>query len=232
MKITYLGHACFTIEVADKKLIIDPYIKASSQFVGSTWQKAQNPDYILVTHAHYDHLGDTVELAKSSGATVLAPPELCRWLAGTEGVEKIYPFSMGSFVTESGIEIKMVPALHGSSIPLANGNNTYGAISCGFLVKYQNNILYHAGDTGLFGDMKLIHELHKPNIGLLPIGGRFTMDIPEAVYACKNFFSFDTVIPMHYNSLPLLAKIDPKVFQDALPGTAVKILDLGEEVQF
>ena len=231
MKITYLGHACFAIEVAEKKILIDPFIKGSPHFTESMWQKAQNADYILVTHGHGDHLGDTVELAKSSGAAVIGMPEVCGWLS-TQGVEKTLLLNMGGLVLAPGIEVKMVPAIHSSSIQTASGDTICGGIACGYLVKYQNNTIYHAGDTGIFGDMKLINDLHKPNIGLLPVGGIFTMDVAEAAYACANFFSFATVIPMHYNTFPVLPRVDPATLQDSFAGTAVKVLDIGEEVQF
>lgn len=94
----------------------------------------------------------------------------------------------------------MLPAIHSSSIELDDGGNLYAGLACGYLIKHNNQPVYHAGDTCLFSDMKLINELYHPNIGLLPIGGRFTMSIPDAIYACKNFFAFNTVIPMHYEN--------------------------------
>ena len=229
MKITYLGHSCFTFECAGKKLIIDPFIKSNPNFVEIAWEKAQKADYILLTHGHSDHIGDAIELAKSSNATVISNYEICNWLSA-QGIS-CFDLNMGCTTIETDIEIKMLPAIHSSSIELDDGGNLYAGLACGFLIKHNNKSVYHAGDTCLFSDMKLINELYHPNIGLLPIGGRFTMSISDAVFACKNFFTFDTVIPMHYDTFaPINA--NPNILKESLLETDVKILSIGKEIDF
>lgn len=228
MKITYLGHSCFTIEVADKKILIDPFIKSNPQFTNDAWAQAQQSDFILITHGHSDHIGDAIELSKSKNATIISNYEICNWLL-SQGVENCIDLNMGSVTLDSGIEISMVPAVHSSSIELDNGENLYAGLACGFLIKYDTKCVYHAGDTYLFSDMKLINDIFKPQIGLMPIGGRFTMSINDVIYACSNFFNFDTIIPMHYDTFPPISA-NPKILQEALSQTSVKILNMCENI--
>jgi len=225
MKITYLGHACFTIEAADQKLIIDPFIKASPNFKESTWDFVQDVNYILISHGHFDHVGDAVELSKTTGAAVVSNLEMKNWLTA-QGVENCYHIQTSS-VVESGVEIVVTPAFHGSSIALENGDNIYAGFPCGYVIKHGGKAVYHSGDTGLFGDMKLVNELHRPNVGLLPIGGRFVMSTDNVIYACNNFFQFDTIVPMHYNTFPWLAA-DPAVLEGAVGKTAVNVMEIGD----
>lgn len=229
MKITYLGHSCFKIDVAKKAIVIDPFIRSNPHFIESTLEEVKKIDYILLTHGHSDHIGDSIELAKASGATIISNYEICNWLSA-KGIS-CFDLNMGTVVLDCGIEITMLPAKHSSSIELENGNNLYAGLACGYLIKYDNQSIYHAGDTCLFGDMKLINDLYHPNIGLLPIGGRFTMTVKDAIYACENFFTFDTVIPMHYNTFPPI-KADPNILKNSLKNTNIEILAIGENVEF
>ena len=229
MKLMYLGHSCFTIECAGKKIIIDPFIKSNPKFTEAIWRQARQLDYILLTHGHSDHIGDTIELARDSGAIVISNYEICNWLSA-QGISCV-DLNMGSTVIEGSIEITMLPAIHSSSIELDNGENFYAGLACGYLIKHDSKSVYHAGDTCLFSDMKLINDLYHPNIGLLPIGGRFTMSVSDAVYACKNFFTFDVVIPMHYDTFPPI-NADPEILKNALSESSVKILSMGETVNF
>lgn len=228
MNITYLGHSCFVVEIKNKRIIIDPFIRSNPHYIEETWNKAQSPNYILLTHGHSDHIGDTIELAKASNAIVIANYEICNWLS-SQGISCL-DLNMGSTLIDSDIEIIMVPAIHSSCIELENGKNIYAGLACGYIIRYGRQTIYHAGDTCLFGDMKLINELYHPNIGLIPIGGRFTMTINDAIYACKYFFTFDTIIPMHYNTFPPIES-NPLVLQKALTDTSVKILGMGEEIR-
>lgn len=229
MKVTFLGHSCFIIEVYNKKIIIDPFIKANPNYDNFLWEKAQNVDYILITHGHSDHLGDAIELAKISGAIVISNYEICNWLS-SQNISCL-DLNMGNTLLESKIKITMLPAIHSSSIELENGENLYGGLACGFLIEYNDFSLYHAGDTCLFSDMKLINDLYHPNIGLLPIGGRFTMSISDVVYACEKYFLFDEIIPMHYDTFPPI-EVDTTELKDNISTSKVRILDIGEDVVY
>lgn len=207
MKITFLGHATFLID----NLIIDPFIKGNPQ--ATTNLDDIKCKIICVTHAHEDHLGDTIELAKKNNATIVAIHEIAVY-AEKQGVKSV-GMNFGGPVDVEGYNIQMVPAWHSSDMGTA----------CGFLITKDGKTIYHAGDTGLFSDMKLIGE-EGIDVALLPIGGRYTMDIKQATKACK-FLNPKTVIPMHYNSWDII-KADPKEFK---PDCEVVVLKSGEDYE-
>jgi L-ascorbate metabolism protein UlaG (beta-lactamase superfamily) len=219
------------LEIAGKKLIIDPFLKANPRFKEALWQQAQNPSHVLITHGHNDHLGDAIELAKTNDATIIANFEICNWLT-SKGINNCFDMNMGGEVFIGDLlKIVMLPAMHSSSIEMEDGNNIYAGLACGYLIHYNNYSIYHAGDTSIFKDMQLINDLYRPNIGLLPIGGRFTMNIDNAIYICKNIFSFDTIIPMHYDTFPPIS-VDVNVLKKSLANTDVRILGIGEHTIF
>ncbi len=205
IRITYLGHSTFLIESPEKKkIMIDPWIKENPSCPDNLKEIDNlNIDIIAITHGHFDHMADAVDLAIKFNCTVVSNFEICHWL-GTKGVKNCSPMNKGGTQTVDGIKFTMTQAQHSSGIIEENGNIVYGGEPGGFVVEFENGFkIYHAGDTNLFSDMKLIAEIYKPQLAMIPIGDHFTMSPLEASYACR-FLSPDYVIPIHYGTFPLL----------------------------
>ena len=209
MKIKFLGHSCFYIEKNDFKALIDPFI-SDNPVCPVTVNDFKQLNYIFVTHGHKSHLGDAVELAKNTGATIVTNLEICHYLK-QQGV-KTYSMYTGARVEFDFGTVKMTPALHGSSIETDSGLLN-GGTAGGFLIYIEGKKLYHAGDTGLSMEMKLL-EFEHIDLALLPIGGNFTMDIIDAANSV-DFIKPKKIIPMHYNTFPLLER-DPKKLREII----------------
>ncbi|HZL82376.1 MAG TPA: metal-dependent hydrolase [Candidatus Deferrimicrobium sp.] len=205
--LTYLGHSAFLITTPAGDILIDPFLSGNPS--ASISPDDVHPTYILVTHGHSDHLGDTIAIAKRTGATVIGPAELITYLAG-KGVSNVHPMHIGGNHVFPFGELFLTQALHGSSVT-DNGHLICTRNPCGFVVKTAERTIYHAGDTGVFLDMELIGRLHPLDIALLPIGGNFTMGIDDAIEAVK-MLAPRTVIPMHYGTFPLIS-VDPQLFR-------------------
>ena len=213
MRLTWLGHSCFLLE-GKRLVIIDPYVPEGPI--------ARKPDLVAVTHGHDDHLGELVRIAKKT----VAITEIGKYLR-TKGLT-VETMNVGGTIEVDGVEFTMTPAVHSSGLGL-EGPGFYGGCACGFVVGMDGVRVYHAGDTALFSDMKLIGELYQPDIALLPIGGRFTMGPREAMMAA-NYIGAKTVIPMHYSTWPAILQ-DPLAFKHAIERTTdlrVVILAPGE----
>jgi L-ascorbate metabolism protein UlaG (beta-lactamase superfamily) len=217
MQLSWLGHSSVLL-TGSKKVLIDPFIEGGS--VTGT-----NPDIVAVTHGHADHMGEVVALGKKT----VAVTEIARYLK-SKGLTT-ESMNIGGTVMVDGVSFTMTPAMHSTSIEEA-GAGVSGGAAAGFVIRMDGVKVYHAGDTGLFSDMKLIGELYHPDVALLPIGGRYTMGVAEAMMAA-NFVGAKTVIPIHYNTWDKIAA-DPLILKKAVERTtdiAVKILQPGESLE-
>ena len=182
LKITWFGHATFlVVSPGGKRLLFDPWF-ADNPACPHAMRKPPQADVILITRGHADHMDDAVDAARDSGATVVGMPELCDWLA-RKGLSRLAPMNKGGSQDIAGLRVTMTDARHSSGF-VDNGQTIYMGEPAGYVVRLENGLtLYHAGDTSLFGDMRLIGEMYKPDIALLPIGDRFTMDPAAAARA-------------------------------------------------
>jgi L-ascorbate metabolism protein UlaG (beta-lactamase superfamily) len=202
IKLTWLGHATFRIQTpAGKTILVDPWVMGNPMCPENE-KKLSKVDVMLCTHGHFDHIGDAVQIAKQLTPTVVGIPELVGWLE-KKGVKNTSMMNKGGTQTVQDIKITMVHADH--SCGITDGDQLiYGGEACGYVIHFENGIkIYHAGDTNVFGDMKIIRDLYAPQIALLPIGDHFTMSPREAAYAC-GLLQPETVIPMHFGTFPLL----------------------------
>lgn len=216
MKIRWLGHACFLLE-GSRTVLIDPFVP---------WGGIEaDPDVVAVTHGHADHLGEAERFKKPT----VAVNEIAKYLA-SRGVPA-EPMNLGGTIEVDGVLFTMTPALHSSWMECAGGGY-YGGVAAGYVVRMDGAAVYHAGDTALFSDMKLIGALYHPDVAILPVGGRYTMGPAEAMMAAE-FVGARTVIPMHYNTFPAIEQ-DLSGFKEALERTAdirVALLAPGESVE-
>lgn len=187
MNIKYLGHSAFEITINDKKILIDPFLVLS-------------PDYdysgttdIFVTHGHSDHLGSAIEISKKTGAKITAIFELANYCA-SKGAS-VNGINLGGWINYEWGKAIAVPAFHSSCTP----EGAYAGCPCGYIFAIEGKAIYHAGDTCLNSEMKVIGELYQPQISILPIGGCYTMDIEQAVLASQ-WLNSSKIIPMHYNT--------------------------------
>ena len=194
-KITWLGHGTFSIETGEKTVIIDPFFTGNP--AASTTADAVSPDALIISHGHGDHVGDAVEIAKRTGCLVVANHEIVEWLT-KQGVENVHPQHIGGSHKHDFGTVKLTIAHHGSSLP--DGSN--GGNPCGIILKTDDGTIYHACDTGLFYDMKLIGE-QGIDIAILPIGDNFTMGPEDALRAVK-LIEPKRVIPDHFGTWPLI----------------------------
>jgi L-ascorbate metabolism protein UlaG (beta-lactamase superfamily) len=221
LEITYLGHSSFRLRTpGGKEILFDPWYTGNPSFPESARPKAA--DLILISHGHSDHTTDAAAMAKATGATVVGIWEITSWL-GTKGIQHLEPMNKGGTITSKGLRITMTDARHSSSVD-ENGL-VYLGEPAGFVVKLENGqTLYYAGDTSLFGDMKLIGELYKPDIAFLPIGDRFTMG-PDTAAMAARWLGVKQVVPMHYGTFPLLTGT-PQQLEKELAGSGINVLVL------
>lgn len=225
MKISYHGHAVVQIQTNGKKILIDPFI-TGNQLTDLTVKEVM-PDVIILSHGHNDHVGDTVDLAKKNNALVIANAEISDFLSW-QGVNTHAMHIGGAYQFEFG-KVKLTQAFHGSSYTTEKNEIIYCGMPAGILFMNEGKTIYHAGDTALFSDMKLIGERHPIDIAFLPIGDNFTMGPEDAAYAAK-LLNAKTVVPIHFNTFPVI-KQDPYQFIDMLDNKNGKVLAPGEAIE-
>jgi L-ascorbate metabolism protein UlaG (beta-lactamase superfamily) len=223
--LTWLGHAALQLQIGEIFLLVDPYLSGNPQ---ATLTPAEvQADYILITHGHGDHVGDTVAIAKRTGATAISNAEISKWL-GNQGIKTHGQHLGGGFKYPFGY-LKMTYALHGSALP----DGSYGGNPGGFLLTTPDGKkVYVAGDTGLFGDMQLIGD-EGLDLAVLPIGDNYTMGPEDALKAVK-LLQPKTVIPIHYNTFQLIQQ-DAGAWAVLVEGetsTSVRLLKPGQSIDF
>lgn len=219
MRIIWLGHSSFRIEWGGQTLLIDPWLTGNPMLTEDRHAEAtQGATHILLTHAHFDHATDTLDLARKLEVPVVGQFDLMDHWAEHEGIETL-GFNKGGTVDLNGLRVTMVHATHSSSFAGEKGPHVPGT-ECGYMIEHEGRTIYFSGDTDVMADMKVFHDLHAPEVGILCAGGHFTMDMRRAAYAAKTFFDFKTVIPCHYRTFDALEQ-SAKPLGDALPGVDV-----------
>lgn len=226
LRVTFHGHACFSIQNDEYFLIIDPFI--SQNPCSDIKVDDIRPTHILLTHGHGDHFGDTIELAEKNNSLIIAPNELGIYCE-LKGLQTHRMHIGGAYQFDFG-RVKLTQALHGSCI-VENNNIIYTGNPCGFIIEMHDKCIYHAGDTGLFGDMRLIGENYDLDLALLPIGDNFVMGPEDAIRAAK-MLKPKLTVPMHYNTFPVI-KQNAEVYIEQLKkeNLAGKVLNPGEYVE-
>lgn len=229
MQIKFHGHACFELSEGDATVLVDPFLKPNNPKAVASAEEV-DPTHIALSHGHADHIADAVSVAKRTGAHCVAIVELANWLQG-QGVEALSDPNLGGTVEFDWGWIKLVPAWHTNTIP-GSAEAPFSAehgipigTAAGLVIEIGGKTVYHAGDTCLFGDMKLIGERNPIDVALLPIGGHYTMDRHDAVLAAE-FVGAATVIPMHYDTFPPI-EVDAAAFKaEVESGTAAQVVVL------
>ena len=219
--VTWLGHSAVLVETrAGTKILIDPFLKHNPKFP-KHFKLPERLDLILATHGHYDHIGDVIPLAEKTSAPVVAMFELAMWFQGN-GVEKIVPLGYGGSYTHNDVIVTMTQARHSSGIQ--DGEKIiYGGEPAGYVLQIEDGpTLYHAGDTDVFSDMKLIAELHEPTFGMLPIGGTYTMD-PRGAAIATRFLGLKAVLPLHWGTMPELTGT-PEELEEYLGNVGIQVV--------
>ena len=217
MKIKWLGHSALFLE-GSKSVLIDPFLTGNPSAVLSA-DDIINCDIVIVTHDHSDHIGDSFEICKKTGAVFVSLFEIAE-VAANEGIT-VEMMNVGGTVKNNGVKISMVPALHTAGL---------GGTAVGVVVEMDGKSVYHAGDTGLTMDMKLIGEMYKPDIAFLPIDGRFTMT-PKLAAKAVEFLNVPKAVPFHYNTFPAIES-SPEDFRDLVGSRSkVTILKPGESIE-
>jgi L-ascorbate metabolism protein UlaG (beta-lactamase superfamily) len=211
----YHGHACFSIGDGTSDLIIDPFLNANP--LADIREEEVRATHILVTHGHSDHLGDALAIAKRTKAIIIAPNELA-YYCQSQGA-RVAPMQIGGARQFAFGRVKMTPAWHSSAV-IDGTNIIYTGAPCGFIIEIQGKTIYHAGDTGLFGDMRLIGDRYQLDYALLPIGDNFVMG-PEDALEAAVMLQAKVAIPMHYDTFPIIAQ-NPYSFVEKLREKGLK----------
>lgn len=226
LKVSFHGHAVVMINTKGTTVLLDPFINGN----GQTDLKVEDvhPDVIILTHGHGDHLGDTVELAKKHDALVIGSAEMAHYL-GAQGVERTHGMNIGGAYEFEFGRVKFTTAFHSNSFITNDGQIIYLGMPSGVLFTAEGKTIYHAGDTAVFSDMKLIGERHPIDLAFLPIGDNFTMGPEDAALAAE-YLQAKQVVPIHYNTFPPI-KQDPQKFLALLKAGNGKVLEPGDYIE-
>lgn len=233
-RITYLGHATFRLTTpGDERILIDPFLTNNP----TTPEDMKDPgalETILITHGHFDHFDDAINFAQETGAQTVSNFEIFSYLQA-KGVENAAPIQKGGTAQIGGVKVTATHAFHSSSIAEEDGTIIYGGEPMGYVIEFESGFkVYHAGDTALFGDMKLIGELYSPDLALLPIGDRLTMGPYEAAHAAR-LLGVEHVVPIHYSPdvLPLFTGTPDDLkehLSDIAPNVQVHVMEPGNDL--
>ena len=223
LSITWLGHATFLLQSpGGKKILFDPWVTGNPMSPESA-KKLGPLDLMLITHGHADHTGDAVAIGRSSGAQIVAPYEVSVWLQ-QKGLKSVTGMNPGGTLKVLGLQVTMVPAMHSSSIE-EDGKIIYLGVATGYVITFEDGLtIYYAGDTSIFGDMRLIGEIYSPSIAFLPIGDLYTMGPEQAAKAC-DLLGVKQVVPMHYGTFPALTGTPAKL-RELVERRGVQVLEL------
>ena len=232
MKITWLGHSCYRVETGTSVVLIDPFLKGNPTFEASGIAHETaiaGVTHVVVTHGHADHVGDTVAISKATGAKVVTNYDLCMWLA-KQGVTAFDPMNTGGTTDQGEFTVTLVRADHSAALVEMDVGFPLGSANGVVIAAKGGRTLLHMGDTDVFSDMGLINELWRPDVGIVPIGDRFTMGARTAAYACRTYFKFSTVLPCHYGTFPGMLDPTADAFVTEAKGQNVVVPKVGTGV--
>jgi L-ascorbate metabolism protein UlaG (beta-lactamase superfamily) len=218
MRLRWLGHSGFRMEIEDQVILLDPWIGNPLFDAARRGEAIRGATHVLLTHGHQDHSADAVGIARELDIPVVGIFDMVSHWEQQHGIEGL-GFNKGGTVRLGGVAVTMVNAVHSSSWGGRDGP-VYAGTESGYMIAGEGRTIYVSGDTDVMADMAIFEELHHPQIGILAAGGHFTMDMRRAVFAARRFFNFETVIPCHYRTFPLLAQ-SADAMVAALPGVRV-----------
>lgn len=229
MKIIWMGHASFRLEIEDAVILLDPWLEGNPMLPEDQWDAAiAGATHVLVTHGHSDHAKDAPMICEKLGIPAVGIYDLMQWWEARHGIETI-GYNKGGTVHIGGVAVTMVNATHSSSTQTANGP-IYTGTESGYMLAGEGHVIYATGDTDIMADMQWMGEVHAPDIGLICAGGHFTMDMARATYAAQKYFNFETVIPCHYRTFPLLEQ-SAALMKEVLTGVNVIEAEVMEAIE-